>query len=470
MTHPLYQKRIENDIKLLVSTSDEVEFIKHKGLRGAFRESSLGQVIRRYLPFGWDLGSGEVVDSLGNSSSEVDLLIYNKSAIPPVLFSESGGCYPIESCYYVFEIKTTSTASEIQTTLGKFRNLRKLQSLNSKIKPVTVYFAYNTDLTSQSEFERYAKYDESFDSNPLIDVIYIIGKGYWFHIKTLDSIGWHFFEAQNNYFEIGLFLSGVINTINPQQKFGYYVINNGYNRKIIYYKDFLRDFVISSENSELFTAGYREYSDGNHEMAIDCFSKAILEKIKLASFLVKFGIETLDATASIKYLTKAIELDNNLKYNYRLFEKLGIAYYNLAKANSQKLSDTLEKSIINFQIALELNPANPNLYYYLANAKIDKANFNPIFLPEILDLLNQAIELNPLYEDAFILRGRTYSYLGCFTESINDYIKAIGINPRNENTIASLKIQQYNLSLQRDQDKIISIKDLNDWMKGNYEG
>ncbi|OBQ18370.1 hypothetical protein [Anabaena sp. AL93] len=205
-------------------------------------------------------------------------------------------------------------------------------------------------------------------------------------------------------------------------------------------------------------------------MAIDCFSKAILEKIKLASFLVKFGIETLDATASIKYLTKAIELDNNLTYNYRLFEKLGIAYYNLAKANSQKLSDILEKSIINFQIALDLNPANPNLYYYLANAKIDQANVNPIFLLEILDLLNQAIELNPLYEDAFILRGRTYSYLGCFTESINDYIKAIGINPRNENTIASLKIQQYNLSLQRDQDKIISIKDLNNWMKGNYEG
>ncbi|OBQ03463.1 MAG: hypothetical protein AN482_19640 [Anabaena sp. LE011-02] len=369
MAHPLYQKRIENDIKLLVSTSFEVESIKHRGLRGAFRESILGQVIRKYLPFGWDLGSGEIVDSVGNSSSEVDLLIYNKSAIPPVLFSESEGCYPIESCYYVFEIKTTSTAQEIQTTLEKFRSLRNLQSLNSKIKPITVYFAYNTDLTSQSEFERYTKYDKNFDNNPLIDVICIIGKGYWFNIKTPDSIGWHFFEAENNNFEVGLFLSGVVNTINPQQKFGYYVINNGYNRKIIYYKDFVRNFVITFENSEEFTAGHREYSNGNHEMAIDCFSKVILDQKKLASFLVKFGMETLDATGNVKYLSKAIELDNDLKHDYRLFERLGISYYNLAKANSEKFSKNIEESIINFQLALGLNPGNPNLSNYLANAK-----------------------------------------------------------------------------------------------------
>jgi hypothetical protein len=52
-----------------------------------------------------------------------------------------------------------------------------------------------------------------------------------------------------------------------------------------------------------------------------------------------------------------------------LFERLGISYYNLAKANSGKFSENIGKSIINFQLALELNPGNPNLSNYLANAK-----------------------------------------------------------------------------------------------------
>ncbi|AFZ59599.1 hypothetical protein H6G54_13735 [Anabaena cylindrica FACHB-243] len=120
---------------------------------------------------------------------------------------------------------------------------------------------------------------------------------------------------------------------------------------------------------KIWNSKHREYSNGNHEIAIDCFSRVILDQRTLASFLVKFGMETLDATGNVKYLSKAIELDNNLKHDYRLFERLGISYYNIAKANSEKFSENIEKSIINFQLALGLNPGNPNLSNYLANAK-----------------------------------------------------------------------------------------------------
>ena len=474
MVHPVYQKRIETDIKCLMSTSDEIEHIKHKGLRGNFRESSLGRLLQSYIPFGWDLGSGEVVDYSGKTSSEIDLLIYNKASIPPILFRESEGCYPMESCFYVFEIKTTSTAKEIQETLEKFKKLRQLKALAPR-RPITVYFAYTTDLTKQSEFERYTKYDVNFGSDPLIDVLCVVGQGYWFHTKDSHSITWYFYETQQNHFEVGLFLSGIINTINKinsQTPFGHYVVDDVSSRKIIYHRDFLRDFDISFDKCESFTNGVKEHKLGNYEAAIRFFSNSIQEYRKLALFLVKFateGFEKQNYLATIEYTSKAIELYTPLKYNYRLFHRRGIAYFQLDQLDPENCSGLVEKSIDDFNFAIRLNPANPELHYCLACSKLRIAGFDQRLLTEALDSLNKALELNPLYEQALVLRGTIYNTLGQYRKARDAYIQAIGINPSNQETLKHLIIEEYNLSLHGEKNTLISHQELGNWMQGNYE-
>ncbi|MEH1932411.1 MAG: DUF6602 domain-containing protein [Nostoc sp.] len=474
MVHPVYKTRIEADIKRLISTSYEIDNIKHKGLRGAFRESSLGKLLQSYLPFGWDLGSGEIIDYLGETSSEIDLLIYNKASIPPILFSESQGCYPVESCFYVFEIKTTSNASQIQETIEKFKKLRQLKRLAPR-KTITVYFAYNTDLKEKSEFERYAEYDANFGDDPLIDVLCVIGQGYWFHVKDSHSITWCFFKAQQNHFEVGLFLSGIINTINKinsQQPFGYYVVENINSSKIIYHRDFLRDFDIPFDKGDLFTNGYREHELGNYSAAINFFLKSIQEQRKLASFLVKLATESFERKnyqAIIEYTNKAIDLYPPLKYNYRLFHRRGIAYFQLDQLNRENSENLVAKSINDFNFAIKLNPANPELRYCLACSKLRIAGFDRSLLTDALNSLNKAIELNPLYEEALVLRGTTYSRLGQFAEARDTYVKAMGINSANEEILKNLIIQEYNLSLCGEQNTLISHEELGNWMQGNYE-
>lgn len=467
MVHPVYQNRIEKDIRNLISTSDEIENIKHRGLKGAYRESTLGKVIKNYLPFGWDLGSGEIIDSFGETSNEADLLIYNKSIIPPVLFTENEGSYPIESCFYVFEVKTVSTATEIQTTLEKFKNLRKLKSTSAR-RPVTVYFAYSTDLTKESEFERYRKYDNNFGDDPLIDVLCVIGKGYWFHNKNyknnkLSSITWYFFEHQDNNFEIGVFLSGIINTINPQYPLGFYIIDETNYKKLIYHKDFTKDFTVSVEKSAAFDSGFKKHNDKIYQEAIRLFSVAIEDNRKLSLFLFDLAIENYHKNnyqASIEYLNQAIVLEGTLKYNYRFFQTRGLAYFNI---------NNFEEAINDFETAIIINPGNTDLYHSLAYTKFCISNLNSQVLSSALMDLNQAIILNNYDEKLFILRGMIHNCLNMLIEARTDFTRAIGLNPKNEETLKQLMIVEHNLSLNGYNNSIIQYQELCNWMKGNYE-
>lgn len=155
MVSKVYQNRIKNDIKEIVDKSNEIEEIKHKGLRGDFREKTIGKIFKKYLSPDWDIGAGEIIDSRGNTSNETDLIIFNRYNVPPIFFDGNSGSFPIETCAYAFEIKTTSNATEIKTTIEKFQNLKSLQSASTK--PLTVYLAFDTDYM-QKQRETIKKY------------------------------------------------------------------------------------------------------------------------------------------------------------------------------------------------------------------------------------------------------------------------------------------------------------------------
>jgi tetratricopeptide (TPR) repeat protein len=55
-------------------------------------------------------------------------------------------------------------------------------------------------------------------------------------------------------------------------------------------------------------------------------------------------------------------------------------------------------------------------------------------LDKALDALNKAIELDPENTDLYIYRGRTYYYLGNYTQAIIDYDKFIKFDPENTET------------------------------------
>lgn len=178
MANKVFQDILKGDIQNLIRESKSINTLNHQGLKGNIREYGLGKIFEKYLPKDFAIGCGQIHDFEGTQSNETDLLIYNKHILPPIMFGESTGLYPLESCYYSIEVKTTSTAKEIQSTIEKFNTLKKLKPLKQNHRPITAYVALSTDLTSMTELERYKKYDPNFYINPAINVITVIGQGY----------------------------------------------------------------------------------------------------------------------------------------------------------------------------------------------------------------------------------------------------------------------------------------------------
>lgn len=93
-------------------------------------EQTIRRILRTKLPPSYYLGHGHVVDHRWFSSPQYDIILSNRSSVPPLFKSENGTEYfAYETIFAVGEIK--STYRRDQNYIGKFiescRRLRKLQ-------------------------------------------------------------------------------------------------------------------------------------------------------------------------------------------------------------------------------------------------------------------------------------------------------------------------------------------------------
>lgn len=190
------------------------------------------------LPAGFNIGTGKIVDTEGRQSSEADLIIYNRSVLPPVLYSDRDGIFPVESCYYAIEVKSQLTAANIRDALEKGRALLQLNwtgkqptDFPNRAPVVLVLVAFDSDLAeSSSEIERYTQYDPTWDRDPVIKALCVVGRGYWYH-KQSDN-GWVGCGPTTEHDEVIDLVSGIVNTIlksPPSQRaalLGHYLSNN----------------------------------------------------------------------------------------------------------------------------------------------------------------------------------------------------------------------------------------------------
>jgi hypothetical protein len=71
--------------------------ITHSGLKGQLREIVIRDLLRPLLPADVGVGTGLIISSDNQESKEQDILLYDKRILPPVVFEEYRGMFPIES-------------------------------------------------------------------------------------------------------------------------------------------------------------------------------------------------------------------------------------------------------------------------------------------------------------------------------------------------------------------------------------
>ena len=228
MPHKLFRDRVITMINTAINDARDAADMDHAGLRGRIREIALNTLLQPLLPGGFSVGTGKIIDHTGAMSPEIDLVIYSKDVLPPIMYSERDGVFPVEACFYAIEVKSKATVDEIRDAIYKAERLQTLQYLSGTYdskgaaithhidKVVPVFFAFETNLNNKSELDRYFENDPNGKTAPCIPVICVPERGYWY-FHWYDQ-RWVFYPPAPERDEVIDFLSGVVNTL-PDSRF-----------------------------------------------------------------------------------------------------------------------------------------------------------------------------------------------------------------------------------------------------------
>lgn len=236
----LYRNLLDIKIAAALASAHASKDFKHPALVGKLRELFIKEVIRPFLPSNVGVGTGKIITNENQLSKEQDIIVFDKGIIPPIVFEQNLGLFPVESVLSVIEVKSKLTVAELKTSHINALELLALKHLpaeydefnnpkpyiDGSIKGLNFYlFAYESDCDSDEA----ARYDKVRDADhPAIRMICVAQKGCW--ILNTQKMNWRTVISKKEHDEIACFLSIIINSLKliseskGTPRFGSYII------------------------------------------------------------------------------------------------------------------------------------------------------------------------------------------------------------------------------------------------------
>ncbi|MFJ2684422.1 DUF6602 domain-containing protein [Pseudomonas sp. NPDC087342] len=160
---------VDVQTELAIKLKRAAQSISHAGTHGAVNEDHWIDIFRSYLPNRYAVATGLVIDSLGNRSDQIDIVIFDRHFTPTLLDQQNHRYIPVEAVYAVFESKPHFDKSYIEYAGDKAASVRKLHRTS-----VPISHAGGT-----------------FDAKPLFSIIagIVAAKSSW-----ADGLGEHFLK------------------------------------------------------------------------------------------------------------------------------------------------------------------------------------------------------------------------------------------------------------------------------------
>ena len=118
---------------LQVKLELSAQSVTHPGTLGEVNENYFIEVLRKYLPKRYAVDTGIVIDSLGNTSNQIDIIIYDNQYTPTLLDQQNHRFIPVEAVYAVLEVKPTVDKGYLKYAGEKAESVRKLHRTSVKI-------------------------------------------------------------------------------------------------------------------------------------------------------------------------------------------------------------------------------------------------------------------------------------------------------------------------------------------------
>lgn len=119
--------------QMTAQLSTDREFIIHPGSKGDALENTWIEWLRKYLPNRYCIEKAIVIDSDGNTSDQIDVVIYD-NWYTPFIFTQNGFHYiPAEGVYAVFEVKPNISKEYIKYAGNKIASVRQLKRTSTSM-------------------------------------------------------------------------------------------------------------------------------------------------------------------------------------------------------------------------------------------------------------------------------------------------------------------------------------------------
>jgi hypothetical protein len=221
MPSAIIRDRILNNIGLAVREAEAARRVKHPGIQGRIRELLVANLLRPVLPNGFDVVGGKIENSAGQQSPEIDAIVYSRSVLPPVMYSECDGVIPVEAAYFAIQVKSTLRAQELKSAVDWAKGVAAVEpqpvdegTSAPRYRCHTALFAYGSNLTSATtEVERYLKLDTCQSGSPAVGRICVTGKGYWRFDSGHYPKAWVAHSATAEHGEVVDFVADVVDVV-----------------------------------------------------------------------------------------------------------------------------------------------------------------------------------------------------------------------------------------------------------------
>jgi hypothetical protein len=176
----------------------------HAGLKGAAIEVVVRNVLRQYVPSSFTVGTGQIANSAGALSPQMDVLVYDAAVFPHLSVNEDASVVVCcESVFAVVECKTEWRAQDVATHFQRFCSVElqscgPWESRGATSAERVAYFVFNLNTPAAPDLEALK------DVNRTVGVYNLTDRWCWHSPRRQES----FDRLEGNAFE--LFLSHIL--------------------------------------------------------------------------------------------------------------------------------------------------------------------------------------------------------------------------------------------------------------------
>jgi hypothetical protein len=121
------QRAFASEQSCLMAKLRSSDRIVHDGDRGEVNEGHFIDVLRHYLPNRYTVHKAAILDSEGQVSDSIDVVVYDRQYTPTLLDSESHRYVPAEAVYAIFECKPRIDKAYLEYAGEKAASVRRLK-------------------------------------------------------------------------------------------------------------------------------------------------------------------------------------------------------------------------------------------------------------------------------------------------------------------------------------------------------